>query len=1284
MELTGDVGSASSDVKGISFARIICTTPEKWDSITRRWTEHIYLLGKVQLLLVDEVHNISDNRGGTLESVICRMKTVSKSAPVIKHSLPAANLRIIALSATLPNLGCIGEFVGATAENVLPFDASFRPVPLTVHVVSHPKQSSDYWFEKTLEKKVPDVLARYAGGRPALVFCGSRKSAEATAELVAKSCTSSNRDPDVASVAQRVGSAKLREAILRGVAFHHANLLPLERSLVERLFRDRKLCALCCTSTLAMGVNLPAHLVVIKSTAHWQGKAEGYAQTNSSTILQMMGRAGRPGLDDQGVAVIMTDESHRTQYEQLSHGCEVVESRLHEDLVEVLNSEVCNKVIESIQDAAEWVEETFLFTRLQKNPARYGLNIPVNTDPAAAVTAFLNEKLRGALEELTAAGILELDENGFSIVARRPGHIMSRNLLRLKTMKIILGADPDANIDDLLKALCSTAEVLVEVRHGQKKILKEIKLSVRFPLPKTKKLDHLDKTNLLLQGFLGRQPNEDQTLAREQHGLADDALRVLNAMVDHLVDTRAGRGVLSATLLRRNIERQLWESESNELYQLDGIPHIVIPKLAAAGFRTLESLAGASPMAIDTHAGRRAPFGAHLIASARRIVGQALTFVINANDGSATAPVTIEITRKNLLASYGGGPLSALSEAVSYTLIAFTKQPKQLMGGSSSSTSVSHGLHLFRKILEPGTVILPVAAMAAVRSSSLIVCLIGNFVGLDEHRSLTLAGSLDTSNAAATKPPSKSPGNDKGSLSITKENHADVGGESSSTSSSTSSSSVNEGGANKKAKVAGSPDKTSTQLLFASPDPSSYKSMIPKSAKAAPEKKRPQQAAKPDTYHQQPTVNPYDRFAFKGGSSMAASTPSIEISKKSMVPSIGFGRGEPEKSLLPDAALAQGARPPSSGIPSASPSTHVPRAGTFSRKGTTGSRDIRDCLSGPLGTLRRKADEMNLLSTVKSSRLTDQQGSAIKVPQPAQPPVDRPSFVQTTGAALFEGTARPPAAESQPRLHSSSSASLDGSRSSHNALGLSFEPPPHASSALFLQRHDHFGERYPQALQSSSMEHQQRDGSLQQPLSSVHDPQQWKDRGPPGRAGAPPPQMQHLSTSQQQFVNPSARQQAYPSHAAPRAQLMAHRANHQQLGGQSPYNSTAEPPRPHPNPAGQYNLTRPPPHPPRTQASSFRDVPSQQAGHHELNSGQSRGQQEYHQPDPGRGFVGAPAGFHEIHRGNGGPAPPDDHTNWHAGPALPAPPIEHQRRAPLQHRPPGPLPQARIDFDVFY
>ena len=81
---------------------------------------------------------------------------------------------------------------------------------------------------------------------------------------------------------------------------------------------------LCTTSTLAQGVNLPAHLVVLKGTRRWSrenGEAAGHKEYDRSSVLQMIGRAGRPQFDTEGVAVIMTQKEVRASCKRSPSTC---------------------------------------------------------------------------------------------------------------------------------------------------------------------------------------------------------------------------------------------------------------------------------------------------------------------------------------------------------------------------------------------------------------------------------------------------------------------------------------------------------------------------------------------------------------------------------------------------------------------------------------------------------------------------------------------------------------------------------------------------------------------------------------------------------------------------------------------------------------------------------------------------------------------------------------------------------------------------------------------------
>ena len=132
----------------------------------------------------------------------------------------------------------------------------------------------------------------------------------------------------------------LPETFKAGVAFHHAGLDPIDRSMIESAFLQQSIGVICCTSTLAVGVNLPCHLVIIKNTVTWQKC--GLKEYSDLETIQMLGRAGRyqiasslprqkltvtrPQFDHSAVAVIMTKAEKAEKYEKLVAGEELLES----------------------------------------------------------------------------------------------------------------------------------------------------------------------------------------------------------------------------------------------------------------------------------------------------------------------------------------------------------------------------------------------------------------------------------------------------------------------------------------------------------------------------------------------------------------------------------------------------------------------------------------------------------------------------------------------------------------------------------------------------------------------------------------------------------------------------------------------------------------------------------------------------------------------------------------------------------------------------------------------
>lgn len=238
-------------------------------------------------------------------------------------------IRIIGLSATLPNLVDIGEWLGCPPNAIHYFDDSFRPVPLEVHTMTYGPATNPFLFEKSLDKRVGEVIHRFSRGKQTLIFCSSKKNAETLCEKLKQEeglLVPVNK-AEAAIIAQ-VQDTFLRSLISYGFAYHHAGLPPDDRMIVERLYLAGNIRVLCSTSTLAHGINLPAHLVIIKGTYCWRGSSKGYERLSHSDVIQMLGRAGRPGFDESGVAIIMTSTDDQQHYAANLLSAGVVESSL--------------------------------------------------------------------------------------------------------------------------------------------------------------------------------------------------------------------------------------------------------------------------------------------------------------------------------------------------------------------------------------------------------------------------------------------------------------------------------------------------------------------------------------------------------------------------------------------------------------------------------------------------------------------------------------------------------------------------------------------------------------------------------------------------------------------------------------------------------------------------------------------------------------------------------------------------------------------------------------------
>lgn len=229
--------------------------------------------------------------------------------------------------------------------------------------------------------------------------------------------------------------------IATGVAFHHAGLDPADRHTVETGFLQGQINIICCTSTLAVGVNLPCHMVIIKNTVGWQ--EGGCKEYSDLEMMQMLGRAGRPQFDDSAIAIILTRKERVNHYERLVSGSESLESCLHLNLIDHLNAEIGLGNVTDIESAVRWLAGTFLFVRLRRNPTHYKLKEGANKDDEHEMLRQICEKDIKLLQDCELVSSENLKSTQF-------GDAMARYYVRFETMKTLLTLKPKSTISHIV------------------------------------------------------------------------------------------------------------------------------------------------------------------------------------------------------------------------------------------------------------------------------------------------------------------------------------------------------------------------------------------------------------------------------------------------------------------------------------------------------------------------------------------------------------------------------------------------------------------------------------------------------------------------------------------------------------------------------------------------------------------------------------------------------------------------------------------------------------------
>ncbi len=340
---------------------VIVATSEKADSLLRH---NVDWLSELNCVVADEVHLINDReRGATLEVTLSKLKQVNPRA------------QIIALSATIQNSSTIADWLEAEHH-----ESDWRPVELNKAVFDKNNHRIKYenFEEQELKPRGDEIktlcLPTIEGGDQCLVFVNSRKSTQAVSRKMTSEVKKNLTDvekKELAAIAESIEEESntsvgknLAKMIKSGTAYHNAGLSNFQRKKVEKAFRSRLIKLITATPTLAAGINMPARKVVVRDCRRYDALFGYNAPIPIMEIQQMLGRAGRPGFDEVGEAVLVAKNERavdRLLDEYLMGESEAIVSRmvtetaLRTHLLSLIATQHCSFE----EEIYEFMEETF-------------------------------------------------------------------------------------------------------------------------------------------------------------------------------------------------------------------------------------------------------------------------------------------------------------------------------------------------------------------------------------------------------------------------------------------------------------------------------------------------------------------------------------------------------------------------------------------------------------------------------------------------------------------------------------------------------------------------------------------------------------------------------------------------------------------------------------------------------------------------------------------------------------------------------------------------------------
>lgn len=562
VELTGDSETSRRELEN---AHMIVSTPEKWDIISRKFHNQ-KLIQQVELMILDEVHLLHEERGPIIEAISMRM---------MKN-----NTRMVALSATLPNYQDVADFLKVDKTGLFFFTPDYRPCPLKQEFISVNSFSSVKELININRACYDKIKENLQNRHQVIVFVHSRKDTLKTAQYLLQQIKTDDEfksfvdkeDTAIQNILtkeakENCDDPQLANMIKNGIALHHAGLSRNDRSQSEDLFADGVIRLLISTKTISWGVNLPAHTVIIKGTDIYSPALNKLVKLSIQDMLQMLGRAGRPRYDTYGEGIIITNKEGVDHYLSLLMGQQNIESRFMDRIIDLVNAEICAGNIIDKNSLILWLKSSYWYVRMMRNRKLYktdGLNIDVflNSLAETLIDSLMNFKM----VDLTGEEIFKSTE----LASIASDFYISCSAV----YDYYNDLNKDMTLIEIFSLFSKSSEFENMIVRPEERYEMRILLN-KLPIPIKESLDDIGcKPNVLLQSYISRLPMDGLSLNADMIFIKQNSVRLIQA----LFQISKLKGLSRVTNMLLNVylytEKRVWITET-PLRQLNLSPEIL-------------------------------------------------------------------------------------------------------------------------------------------------------------------------------------------------------------------------------------------------------------------------------------------------------------------------------------------------------------------------------------------------------------------------------------------------------------------------------------------------------------------------------------------------------------------------------------------------------------------------------------------------------------------------------------------------------------------------------------